>query len=128
MFDGGAAARFRSSDYATPIAMMEDAIAQLRTRHEGEGWVTFEARGPRGKLVVETTVDCVNTCQETVDIASLLRSAGERELAGRTGAPQKCLVYVRDATPRELALAVDAVFRQHYGLGREYAVCADIDG
>lgn len=124
----GPVGRCPSDEYPTPRPLIETAISKLMTSGLAEGgWANFETDGERGEIVIQATTEYVNTCNEWVDIAALLRAAGEHELAGRTSPTRKGIVEIRDATARDLAIAVDAVFRAHYQLPAGYALRASLE-
>jgi len=127
---------FPSDAYAAPV----DAIsALLNAGFTEDEWATFDAREPGGEWVtVQVSGTHVNTLAEPVDLPGVLRAAGLEALADAAqpsgageqmkaqampegGQPvDRTLHALSDAIAAELAEAVNAIFRHHFGLPETY--------
>jgi hypothetical protein len=120
--------------FDTACAAMEDALVRLRALPRWEHWITFTAQGqghrPDSFRCAEVRLlgSTLDVGPQPLDVARIIHAAG---------APAVSLVSqgqyysVAEASPREVAHILDAVFRHHLGIrpfadeGDDYAVGAE---
>ncbi|MCC7291349.1 MAG: hypothetical protein IT449_04700 [Phycisphaerales bacterium] len=117
-----------SPEYPDPVPLFEETVERHFKFHMDGGWATFEAQREGGAVVVQVVNATVNTCKEPVRMAVVLERAGLSDLAKRVSELDHDLFKISSAGPHELAQAVDAVFRHHYGLPIGYTVRAEVEG
>jgi hypothetical protein len=112
-----------SEDFSIPI----DAIKYLVAAHRDfEGsWVTLDAEAGDKAETIQVAGEAINLLLEETDLATILENLGLTALASiarKAGdhADHPTLWTLPDASPDEIAVVVDALFAQHFGLGPEY--------
>ena len=120
--------------FDTAIAAMEDAVGRLRALPVWEQWITFTAQGEGLSLdriqcaEVRLLGNTLDVGSLPLDVARIVRFAGVRVVSIVS---QGQYYSVAEASPREVAHILDAVFRHHLGIrpfadeGDDYAVGAE---
>ncbi|MBN2491132.1 MAG: hypothetical protein JXQ29_09805 [Planctomycetes bacterium] len=116
-----------SAEYPEPLLFLEAVLERYRWETNRAAFVTFSAPSPRGEeIVLQVLGVTLNTCAEPVDLSAVLARAGWQDLATRVYPAGENLHELRGAGSAELARAVDAVFRHHFGLPAGYRVAASL--
>ena len=122
-----------TGDFKNAIDAMEDAVRRLRKLGAKE-WITFsaegEGNGPDSYEFAEVRIlaDQLDAGEKPLNIPDIIQAA-------QTGAtslvPEGAHYSIANASPREVAQLLDAIFRTHFGLGPfadehdDYAVGAE---
>ena len=120
-------------EFKNAIDAMEDAVRRLREL-EAKEWITFSAQGegngPDAYEFAEIRMleDQLDAGEKPLNIPTIIQAAQ----AGATSlVPDGAHYSVANASPREVAQLIDAIFRNHFGLrpfadeGDDYAVGAE---
>src|SRR5262245_32156277 len=106
-----------SGDFESAVMAMEDAIGRLRKLQNLERWITFSAQGEGGGedsyefAEVRMLGDRLDIGERALDVPRIMQAAGTGPASlVRDGAHYS----VADASPREAAQILDAIFRHHF--------------
>jgi hypothetical protein len=120
--DGAPFMEHPSGQHDTAVAAMADAIARLRALRKWDRWITFEAQGQGGRVdschfaELRLLGDRIDPGEAKLDPELAMARAGLDGTRVRiSGSPEGHLV-VGQATPRQLALLLDACFRGQMGI------------
>lgn len=103
-----------SPEFASPLDLVHEALVRFQssTAHD-DGWLTVTVRDEGGGqigMVQHRTGGLINLCdRDDIDLAALLRSAGRNDLSVRCEERDSAMFAIADATPEEIALAIDLV-------------------
>jgi hypothetical protein len=124
-----------SGKYKNAIAAMEDAVRRLRALPDWQQWITFSAQGevpgrPDAMAFAEVRLlgDKLAVGDEPLNLAVVTQKAKLPSTVIRADGEN---YSVSTASSHDVALLLDAIFREHYGIrpfadeGNDYAVGAE---
>ena len=122
-----------TGDFETAVDAMADAIGRLRALPQWKDWITFCAQGAGQDedsdhfAEIRMRGDEIEL-DEPMDVDSVIRRAGAPKSSLTTAGDNYSLA---DASPKDAARIMDAIFRHHLGIrphadeGDDYAVGAE---
>jgi hypothetical protein len=104
-----------------------DAIEHVISNIEQNRYATFVANNGSRDLIIQATPDSINTCKENVDAAEIARKIGLSAIAelieeSRSIKRDHTTHHVPNASARELAELVNAIYIHHYRLSAQYSI------
>lgn len=121
-----------SEAFPTQIGLIRAAIEEhTAVTNGGERWLTLEAPAEGGKRggIIQLSDDRLNLCdRDDVDVAGILRDAGQADLAGRVRVVDNAMVTIENVSKDELALVIDLLFVGGLHASEGYRLRAKIEG
>ena len=123
-----------TGDFNSAMEAMEDAVRRLRELPEWKEWITFSAQGegqdPNSYEFAEVRMrgDMLDVGPRPLDLDDITQAAGIGPLSLVVNGKE---YSVAEASPREVARLLDAIFRHHFGIrpfadeAEDYAVGAE---
>jgi hypothetical protein len=109
-----------TGEHENAVAAMDDAVRRLRVLPSWQGWITFCAQGEdpaRAGTIkfaeIRMRGDMLDVGGDPLDVALISEKAGTSAAAIRADGESYA---VADASSREVALLLDAIFREHFGI------------